>query len=98
MNTLEFSNEQLDQIDRVYTAVNKMCSVLVDDPDLKLDMSVLGSLTEDICEYLARKGFRVYFPSHVIDGDDERIDEYYEVVTTNPEKKDRKQGGKKRGR
>lgn len=97
MNTLEFSNEQLDQIDRVYTAVNKMCSVLVDDPDLKLDMSVLGSLTEDICEYLAGKGFRVYFPSHVKDGDNEKIEEYYEVVTK-AEKKDRKQGGKKRGR
>ena len=97
MSELEFNDKQLDQIDKVYAAVNDMCSVLVDDPDLKLDMSVLGSLTEDICEYLAGKGFRVYFPSHVIDGDNERIEEYYEVVTK-AEKKDRKQGEKKRGR
>ena len=96
MSELEFNDKQLDQIDRVYAAVNDMCSVLVDDPDLKLDMSVLGSLTEDICEYLVKRGFKVHFPSHVIDGDKENIEEYYEAESKRPE--NRKQGGKKRGR
>lgn len=64
---LEFSAEELEQIDAIENSVFNLCSILLNKPDLDWDMSMIGDIADAAADILVSKGYKVYYPAIVED-------------------------------
>lgn len=60
METEEFTIEQEEQLDRVYTATAELCQKLLGCN--AADASIYGPIAEAVADTLVSMGYRVYFP------------------------------------
>lgn len=70
---LEFSAEELEQIDAVENSVFNLCSILLNKPDLDWDMSMIGDIADAAADILVSKGYKVYYPAIVEDDNHNEI-------------------------
>ena len=85
---LRFDDDQIGRIDEVYAAVHELVDALVTRPEYEKDtpvapirFSLVGELADVIAEFISKKGYDVYFPTHVEVGDEagtEFISDYFE--------------------
>lgn len=75
----EFTDKQLARIDSVYNHVVDLCDFLTDGAFDKSDLKTYGPLADVVADYLSAAGYRVNFPTHLVDethGED-YISDYY---------------------
>lgn len=77
---VEFTAKQENRIDDVYNAVYELCRVILEDEELKWDMSLLGPLADSVIGIFIDRGHTVHFPSIVYDEDETYIEEYVRPV------------------
>lgn len=65
----QFTREQEERIDEVYSAVLEMCRDFAAGGQREIvdDMQLLGPLADYIAEYLIQNGYEVYFPTQTTD-------------------------------
>lgn len=64
----ELNKKQIEQLDRIDNAVFELCKILLDDYELKWDMSIIGEVTEAVVSILSADR-PVYYPGVILDKD-----------------------------
>lgn len=72
---MEFTNEQLEQIEDFYGAVVLLISVATDKDLSAIPVEEYGPVAETLAEALTKKGYRVHFPWR---DENEVTHDYYE--------------------
>lgn len=78
---MEFTERQIEQLDRIDNAVHELCKVMLDKEDLNWDMSLIGNIADAAASILASKGWKVFYPAIVYDkdGNESNIEDYYHM-------------------
>lgn len=75
----EFSGKQIKRIDEVENASFDFAKVLVEDQNLKWDMSFIGEIADCVSKIMVNHGFKVRYPAMIENADGNiEIQEYFE--------------------
>ena len=75
---LELPSEYSKRNDDIYDAVFELCKVLTEKPDLEWDMEFIGEITDMAASILIDQGFRIRYPTIIIEPDGRQyFEEYY---------------------
>lgn len=69
----DFTADQIDQIDNVYSMVIELVSTMTKKPVTEIDANVYGQIADVVADMLVSKGFTVHFPT-IVDG---AVSDYY---------------------
>lgn len=75
---LEFTSEQEQRIDEVYTMVYELCQYMTDNGIRSYSQDIVGPIADNVAEMLSLQGYKVHFPVITENDDgDQYISEYF---------------------
>lgn len=75
---LEFTSEQEQRIDEVYTMVYELCQYMTDNSIRSYSQDIVGPIADNVAEMLSLQGYKVRFPVITENDDgDQYITEYF---------------------
>lgn len=74
---LELTEDQVQRLDEIDNAAFEYLKVLTNNPDLEWNMEFIGELNDMAAAFMHGKGFPIYYPAIVDDGEGNQVREDY---------------------
>lgn len=69
----ELTKDHIERCDEIENSVFDLCKIMINDANLKWDMSIIGDVADMVAEYLAKRGYKIYYPALVEDDNGKEV-------------------------